>query len=291
MEWMQYANSSIRQVMKLRGVKSQVAELSTCRMHYYHLHGTGRAPPLLLLHGLGSSANAFFRSMFPLSKIFQEVWAVDLPGNGFSPRPPGGYLPIRAQVDAVLEFRKTVIGQKVVLTGNSLGGAMAMYAAAQEPESFSGLCLISPAGAQLEAHRMESLLKSFSVNNTADARVFANKLFAQPSLGILLFADELRKMVSSPTVKAFVSEIKAEDALTPEMLAKFSMPTFLIWGTKEKLLPYESIEFFRKHLPKHAQVFEVEGFGHMPQIEHVKEFVAKMTDFAASILGEAPVPL
>jgi pimeloyl-ACP methyl ester carboxylesterase len=284
MEWMQYANRSIRQVMKMRGVKSNIAQLSTCDIHYYHMHGTGRAPPLLLLHGLGSSANAFFRSFFPLSKVFREVWAIDLPGNGFSPVSAAGYLPIRSQVEAVLEFRRSIIKKKVVLTGNSLGGAMSILAASQEPKSFDGLCLVSPAGAKIDARRLQLLLKSFELSNKADARVFANKLFAQPPLGMLVFADELRKMVSSPVVKAFIKEVSPEDSATPEMLAKLSMPTWLIWGTKEKLLPYESVEFFKEHLPKHAKVFEVEGFGHMPQMEHPQRFVEKMTDFASSLL-------
>ena len=53
-----------------------------------------------------------------------------------------------------------------------------------------------------------------------------------------------------------------------EQLRALPMPTLLIWGQSEKLLPYEGLDFFRAHLPAHAEIHEVKGFGHMPQMEH-----------------------
>ena len=63
-------------------------------MHYYFAQDRGTGPPLFLVHGLGSSANAFFRTMVPFLKKFRAVYAIDLPGNGFFPLPSGGPLPI-----------------------------------------------------------------------------------------------------------------------------------------------------------------------------------------------------
>ena len=60
------------------------------------------------------------------------------------------------------------------------------------------------------------------------------------------------------------------------------MPTLLIWGQSEKLLPYEGLDFFRAHLPAHAEIHEVKGFGHMPQMEHPRAFVERLETFAAS---------
>jgi pimeloyl-ACP methyl ester carboxylesterase len=58
------------------------------------------------------------------------------------------------------------------------------------------------------------------------------------------------------------------------------MPTLLIWGQREKLLPYEGLEYFRAHLPQGAEIDEAEGFGHMPQVEHPRRFVEKVSHFA-----------
>jgi pimeloyl-ACP methyl ester carboxylesterase len=76
--------------------------------------------------------------------------------------------------------------------------------------------------------------------------------------------------------------VKPEDLVTEAMLSGLSMPTLLIWGQQEKLLPYESIDYFRAHLPKTAEVHEVRAFGHMPQMEHPREFVKRIMAFAES---------
>ena len=45
------------------------------------------------------------------------------------------------------------------------------------------------------------------------------------------------------------------------------MPVLLLWGESEKLLPAERLDYFRAHLPPHAEIHVVERFGHVPQVE------------------------
>jgi pimeloyl-ACP methyl ester carboxylesterase len=282
MDWMHYGNRAVRRALRLRGVRSETADVLGATVHHYRAPGRGAGPPLLLVHGLGSSANAFFRTLPALSRHFSQVFAVDLPGNGFSPTPPAGPLPARALIDLVLEFRRRVIGERVFLVGNSLGGGIALHAAVQEPDALRALGLVSPAGARLSKERFDALLRSFHVTTTAEARGLARKLFAKPPLAMLVFADELRKMVSTETVRRLVAEVSPDDAVAPEALRALPMPTLLIWGQREQLLPYEAIDYFRAHLPPHAEVQEVRGFGHMPQLEHPREFVQRITAFAVT---------
>ena len=282
MNLLELGNRAVRRMLVARGVTSETTQLLGHEVHYYRAIGTGSGPPLFLVHGLGSSANAFFRTVVPLSKRFRAVYAIDLPGNGFSPLPSAGPLALRKYVDVLHAFRKEIIGEKVFLIGNSLGGAMAFYFAHAEPDALEALALISPAGARVAADRLELTMKSFDVTSTKQARVLARKLFAKPSLGLLAFAGELRHMVDTPTVKSIRGEVKAEDLVSEEMLRGLSMPTLLIWGQQEKLLPYESIDYFRAHLPKSAEVHEVRQFGHMPQMEHPREFVKRINAFAES---------
>jgi pimeloyl-ACP methyl ester carboxylesterase len=270
----------MRRALRMRGVLSRTRRVHGLDVHYYCAEGTGSAPPLLLVHGLGSSAHSFFRALLPLTKVFRQVWALDLPGSGFSPMPTQGPLPLLQYVDVVLEFRRSVIGQRVVLLGNSLGGGISLFAAAREPESFAALALVSPAGARLAPHRLEQVLESFRVHTAADARKLAHKLFAKAPLPLLVFADELRKMVSTDTVKSIIANAHPDEHVTEEMLARLTMPTLLIWGRNEKLLPGEALEYFRTHLPRGAEVDEVDDFGHMPQMEHPEAFVDRIARFA-----------
>lgn len=280
MNWLEYGNRLIRRALHARGVTSQTCHLRGVDLHTYRYRGTGKGPPLLLVHGLGSSANAFFRTIIPLGATFREVWAPDLPGNGFSPVPAGGPLPLLEHLEVLLEFRRSVVGEPVFLVGNSLGGAMSLSAASQEPASFVGLALVSPAGAKLSPAQLEVVTRAFQVSTAKEARGLAHKLYARPPLAVLLFADELRKMVSTDTVQSIVRGVSPADAITEEMLARITMPSLLLWGRSDKLLPRESVDYFRAHLPTSAEITEVEGFGHMPQMEHPRQFVERLADFA-----------
>lgn len=280
MEWMSLSNRLIRRSLMVRGVSSEVARLRGVDVHYYRAEGRGRGPPLLLVHGLSSSAHAFFRTLLPLTKFFRAVFAVDLPGHGFSVQPTSGPVPLDEQVELLLEFCRRIIKERVFLLGNSMGGGLTLSMAFEQPSALAALALVSPAGAQVSEERFRQLLASFQVDDAKGARALAHKLFVRPPLPLLLFANELRKMVSTPTVRSIVATITPADMLEPSQLRLLSMPTLLIWGQSEKLLPYEGLDFFRTHLPPHAEIQEVKGFGHVPHVEHPRAFVERVHGFA-----------
>jgi pimeloyl-ACP methyl ester carboxylesterase len=89
-----------------------------------------------------------------------------------------------------------------------------------------------------------------------------------------------KSIYGSAAVQAALKEAKLEDSVSEEMLAGLKVPTMLVWGKSEKLLPYESVEYFRKHLPPGAEVHEVEGFGHVPQMEKPKQLLELLLGFA-----------
>ena len=60
------------------------------------------------------------------------------------------------------------------------------------------------------------------------------------------------------------------------------MPVLLLWGGSERLLPAETLDYYRTHLPPHAKVQVVEGFGHVPQVERPDELVSHLVRFADS---------
>ncbi|MGC4122420.1 MAG: hypothetical protein QM765_49150 [Myxococcales bacterium] len=45
-------------------------------------------------------------------------------------------------------------------------------------------------------------------------------------------------------------------------------------------MPYEGLEHFRAHLPRNAQIEEVDDFGHSPQLDRPKELVEWVVRFA-----------
>jgi pimeloyl-ACP methyl ester carboxylesterase len=113
---------------------------------YYVRAGAAKShrPPLLLIHGFGASTDHWRKNISELSQEFQ-VWAIDLLGFGRAAKPTWTYSADlwRSQLH---EFITEVIGQPVVLAGNSLGGYAALCFAAEYPESAAGLILLNSAG-------------------------------------------------------------------------------------------------------------------------------------------------
>ena len=274
------ANKALRHVLIARGVESSMRRIAEHPVHTYFMKGEGKGPPVVLLHGLGGSANGFYKTFFLLSKKFSEVWAPDLPGNGFSPLPSRGALKLEDQVKLLITFFDEVVKKPVFLVGNSLGGAMAFFAAHHAPDRLAALAVVSPAGARVAPERMRALLATFEISTTDQARALTRKLFHNAPLPLLLFSSQLKGMYASPAVRSAIAEVKPGDVVTEEMLGSLKMPTLLVWGKSEKVLPYESLDYFRAWLPKGAVVCEVEGFGHIPQMEKPRELVTLLCDFA-----------
>ncbi len=104
----------------------------------------GAGAPLLLLHGIGSSRDAWEPVMATLADQF-DVIAIDLPGFGGSPQLPSGVEPHPAALAAhVADFLDSLGVVEPHVAGNSLGGWVALELARMRP--VASLTLLSPAG-------------------------------------------------------------------------------------------------------------------------------------------------
>ncbi|MCE9667407.1 alpha/beta fold hydrolase [Myxococcus stipitatus] len=281
MDLMDGMQKAVRRVLVARGVESSTAEVGGQAVHYYSLNGQGSGPPVLLVHGLGGSANGFSRTFFGLAKRFSRVVAPDLPGHGFSTEYCGGQVCVRNQFEVLRGFVEQVVRAPGFVVGNSLGGAMSVNLAAEHPEWVRALALVAPAGAELPAEENQALLDAFAVKSPAEARAFTRRLFHQAPLPALLLANELRRFYDTPTVKALTAEVmQTRLSLSPEAVRGLMMPVLFIWGGSERLLPSRSLAWFKSHLPAHAQVRVVEGFGHVPQMERPDALVSHLVRFA-----------
>jgi pimeloyl-ACP methyl ester carboxylesterase len=248
-------------------------------LHYYQVGGTGYGPPTVLVHGLGGSANGFYKILFPLAQRFSSVFAVDLPGHGFSPlaEPPVG---VQQQGALLAAFAEKVVGQPAFWIGNSLGGALVLGLASQRPELVRALALIAPAGARLAEGQLADLFTALQVRTTDQARALTRRLFHRAPLVALLFAAQLRKLYDTAAVRAVLSSLEGISHLDPQVLSKVNAPILVLWGESEKLLPFDAIDYFRAYLPAHARIEVVKGFGHLPQLERPSEVLEWLNRFA-----------
>ncbi|GAA3442101.1 alpha/beta fold hydrolase [Planomonospora venezuelensis] len=111
-----------------------------------HVRSTPRGPAetAVYVHGLAGSATNWTDLMGELSDAVTGH-AVDLPGAGYSPEPPGGDYSIGAHARTVAKLIERVADRPVHLFGNSLGGAVSVRLAAARPDLVRSLTLVSPA--------------------------------------------------------------------------------------------------------------------------------------------------
>jgi pimeloyl-ACP methyl ester carboxylesterase len=149
----------------------------------YYVIGTGQ--PLVLLHSVNAAASAY--EMKPLYEHFAEtrqVFALDLPGFGFSARHNLVYTP-EVFRDALLAFLKEAVGKPADVVALSLSSEFAALAAHQSPEWFKSLSFISPTG----------FGRSSGETSTADDRFFniiTSPLWSQALYDLLVTRPSLR---------------------------------------------------------------------------------------------------
>jgi pimeloyl-ACP methyl ester carboxylesterase len=111
----------------------------------YYVDERAEGRPLLLVHSINAAASAYeMRPIFEHYRQLRPVYALDLPGFGFSERADREYTPtLYARAIAAMLDR---IGQPTDIVALSLGCEFAALAAQQRPEYVQSLTLISPTG-------------------------------------------------------------------------------------------------------------------------------------------------
>lgn len=272
---------AIRRRAQRKGARSRTVEVAGLQMHCFDLAGKrAGGPTVVLVHGLGGSSLGFWRVMFRLVPHVGRVVVPDLPGSGFSPLPPGGPLGFAEVMDAFEGFAERAVPEKAVYVGNSLGGAMTARFAARRPEKVAGAVLVSPAGGRVDPKRMQQLVDGFQVQTQREARELSRRFFSRPPLFVpFLMGPTLLPLMARPSVKKLLEDAIRVSALEDVELEGLEPPVLLLWARNERVLPYEGLEHFRRHLPESAQIEEVEDFGHSPQLDRPRELVDRIARF------------
>ncbi len=230
--------------------------------------------PLVLLHA------------FPLDN---RLWAgLGVPATtpnqrGFGGSPLGDADPDLDVVAAdVVELIRGLPGRQVVLGGCSMGGYVAMAVLRQAPELVAGLVLVSTrASADAEAgranrHAMADRIKAEGAGFVPDTE-----------LPTLLGTETLERRPSVvDTVRTFASEqdgaaiawAQRAMAARPDsaaLLAATDLPTLIVRGEQDTLIPAEDADGLAALMPK-AEVVALAGAGHLPPLEVPEEFTGTL---------------
>lgn len=237
---------------------------------------------MVLVHGIGATASHFEGLMIPLSKCGFTVYAVDLPGHGESSVPSAGltgesiYQGFYQWMDQVIPVDK-----KIVLIGNSLGGAIALRYALEKSERLKNLVLISPAvGFETQA-QWEEFRETIRIKTFQDGCQYGDKIYHSPPFYSPVVGYSVWKTFNQQAIRNLIETTQVEDFFLKEPFSKKFPHTLVIWGKSEKVFHRRHLDWIRSHLPKNQEIDESEGVGHCPQLDapewlanRIKKFIS-----------------
>jgi pimeloyl-ACP methyl ester carboxylesterase len=147
--WITYSALAIDHAMPLpRAIDAEqrtFSDPSGARLNAY-VDRSAHGRPLVLIHSVNAAASAYeLRPLFEHYRPRRPVWALDLPGFGFSERADRVYSP-QLYESAILELLARQVGEPADVVALSLGSEFAARATQARPELVRSLALISPTG-------------------------------------------------------------------------------------------------------------------------------------------------
>jgi pimeloyl-ACP methyl ester carboxylesterase len=217
--------------------------------------GESSAPPLVLLHGSASNAVSWVGDVTEYSRRFRTC-ALDLPGEpgkSAENRPAWDDLSFAEWLEDVLDGLKV---QKTALLGISQGGWTALRFATARPERVSRLVLLAPAGVM--PTRPAFILKAVLLSMTGR--------WGAERINRLVFGDQPIHPEALKFMNAILTHFKArlgkEYLFSDDELRRLDMPTLLIGGAQDALIPMETVIPRMQRLVPQLQAVLIPGMGH-----------------------------
>jgi pimeloyl-ACP methyl ester carboxylesterase len=253
---------------------------------------TGEGPPLLLVHGLGGSWRNWLENI-PYFARSHRVVALDLPGFGESPMPEHP-VTIDTYGEFVLAFADRIgLGPDTAIVGHSMGGFISTESVIARPDRFSSLTLVAAAG--ITYARMKRSQKDLArliirmMMPVASSRLERNfgrsRLRSAQFAGVIAHPGRIsREMlwelgsyaVRAPALLQAAYSLAGYD--TRHRLPEIQIPTLLVWGNQDRLVPVPAAFAYRKRIP-HAELCLIDDTGHMIQLERPRRFNLDVEEF------------
>jgi pimeloyl-ACP methyl ester carboxylesterase len=276
------AEKLARKMLNRRGYASRSIPTKAGTLHAYDARGKGTLPPVVLVHGLGSSGTPFARVMERMRPYVKRIVALELPGHGFSELADVTLTP-DLLFEAANEALDTFEGDSFVLVGNSMGGAVALKYAIDRPKRVRALCLMSPAGGQGTQGELDDVLGAFRAKGPREARELLRRIYHKQPWYLPLVALEFPSLLKRKPIRDILATATTEHAIDAQDLRALAMPILLVWGRSERLLPKSYFDFFRQNLPSHARVLEPDAVGHCPHFDDPAQVAELVLDLAREV--------
>jgi pimeloyl-ACP methyl ester carboxylesterase len=293
-------------------VRHRIADIDG-PVHYIDFGGDGR--PMLMVHGLGGNALNWMAVGPDLAKHYHAI-AIDLAGFGQTPLYRRS-ASVGANAELVHDFIARVIGEPVVLMGNSMGGHITIIEAADHPRWVTECILVDPAIPFARVSRPDPLMlgvaAAISIPGLAEVimdrrlREISPEQLVRQSLA-LVSADPSRvdpkiveahvqltrerAQLGAQNSRAFLQAsrsigLRMADPRFWVRVKRVTAPTLVIQGSLDRLIPVAAARELVRRRPDWTLRI-IDGVGHVPMLETPEEFLRVLLEWLAARITPEP---
>jgi pimeloyl-ACP methyl ester carboxylesterase len=247
---------------------------------------------LVLIHGFSSSLHTWNDWRDSLDADYRVI-TIDLPGHGLTRAYEDGKAGIELFADVVHEVTQKRGADRFTIAGNSMGGNTAWSYAVKYPETVEGLILVDASGWAADDEDEDNGPLIFKLLRNPLARTLLKDLdmTSMTKSGLedsytdqSFVTDELvERYVSlsrAPGHRATLLGIMAGERTpaTAEAMATIKVPTLIMWGRDDNLIPVSSAQKFADTI-ENSKLVIYDNVGHLPQEEVATQSIADVRAF------------
>lgn len=258
---------------------------------YYKETGPQGAPALLLLHGFGSSLQAWDDWSLKLEQKYRVI-RLDLPGFGLTGASPANDYSEEKDLAILTYFADKLGLEKFSVMGHSMGGKMAWSLAASQPERVQALVLMAPDGfpetkdigtKPYEVPAIMGLIKYVLPKYLV--RKSIEPAFVQADALNDALVNRYFDMLRAPGVRGAILERSNQTIYTDPVprLKAIKAPTLLIWGERDQMIPNTNAQSYA-HVLSNSTTVLVPKLGHLLQEEQPEKGLTAVIQFLDSHL-------
>jgi len=241
---------------------------------YYEIHGAtdGKNPPLVLLHGGGSTIETTFANVLALFAKRRQVVAFEQQGLGHTADIVDRPFSFEQSADDAVALMDHLQIEKADFFGYSNGGSIALQIAIRHPSRVRKLIVASAMFKRdgLSPEFWESMKHATLQNMPKELQDAYRKVAPHPEQLLTFHDKSVKRMLEFKDWR-------------PEDIQAIQSPTLIMIGDADIVRPEHAVEMFR--LLPHAQLAVLPGTDHMTLVQRADWQVSMIESF----LG-APMP-
>ncbi|WP_269610878.1 alpha/beta fold hydrolase [Prochlorococcus marinus] len=250
----------------------QLEDISPIKSDLFPTVLTGKGEKVLLIHGF-DSCFLEYRRLTPFLKKNNKLIIPDLYGFGFCPRSSEnkyGFKYLMKHLNSVLNCYSK--HKPIGIIGASMGGALALELARQNPKKVNKLLLLSPAGLAGKNPKIPWPLNHFGAFFLSQAFVrkgLCRQAFADPKNSVGPAEEQIASIhLKVPGWQSSLAHFAANGGVSGCGLPKPTQPLKIIIGKYDRIVPKKEKEETKKN---YNSIIEIAtNSGHLPHLEEPK---------------------